>query len=235
MAPRIAYPRGVIGRFDGGRRTAAGPRGLGAGAGALLTVVAALAWTPGCGYRECGQVKLWTVAIDEAYDEDRDHYLDLIEGCGEDVGAFGQSFPDAQIVSILFDNSSWEEEEIVDVAYDYLPSAEVAFKAEHLREGTVLEIVNMAAVGYHIPSGDSQALRSQFELVEGRIEVLAGPKVDDFEGVNWKLRWRFTFGEVSEAAPKGMQVWSGEDWVNFADALWAWDPAGHPWPPADAS
>lgn len=183
--------------------------------------------TSGCGYRRCGTMKYWISVPDGRFDTDGDSYLDLEEGCGVDVGSFGSLFPDVGYVQLLFDPSQWDLADGVDITYDYLPITEIVFLASHLEVGEVMTMDALDGYGFHIHQGDSNAAPSQAPLVDGRIEVLAGPKEGPLDSVRYRLAWDLTIGEPSDAMPMGYQHLEGKDWIGLDDSLWAWDGPGH--------
>jgi len=102
----------------------------------------------------------------------------------------------------------------------------VVFLRSNLEAGRTLTNANLDGYGFHRHQGDGTSEVTAWRMSEGSVEVLAGPKEDNFEGENWRLRWSFTIGPVTPEMPMGYQRVSGEDWVNFTN--WGtWDPSGH--------
>jgi len=179
----------------------------------------------GCGYRTCGTIEYWTSRVDDRLDENGDSYIDRIEACGDDYGSWAY-FYDNGYTQLLLDSSSWDMGDAVDVAYDYLPITELVFLPEHLEVGEVMTLDHLDGYGSHKPAGDQNTPNHTYPLTAARIEVLKGPKEDNFDGENYKLKWEITFGEVTDEMPKGFQRLEGEDWINFT--TWGeWDPAEH--------
>lgn len=180
-----------------------------------------------CGYRNCGSLEYYTYAVDADFDDNQDNYLDLQEACGVDYGSWGSNYPDVGLTTLLMDYSEWDTSDSADIAYDYLPLSEIVFLAEHLAAGTVLGIEQLGGYGFHKPGGAADAITTAWPLTDGRLEVLDGPRENDFDGVDYKLSFQFTIGTPDNQATRGYQVLEGEDWFNFTNGLGTWDSAEH--------
>ncbi len=179
----------------------------------------------GCGYRTCGTMKYWTTGVDERLDDDSDGYIDLIEACKDDYGSWGYNY-DNGYTQLLLSDSSWDMEEAADVAYDYTPVTEIVFLSSHLESGEVLTMDHLAGYGAHRPDGMSGAAMLSASLTDARIEILKGPKEDNFDGQNYRMSWELTFGDVTADMSMGFQHFEGEDWINFTPET-DWDPPEH--------
>ncbi|HNC97887.1 MAG TPA: hypothetical protein PKY30_05825 [Myxococcota bacterium] len=180
-----------------------------------------------CGYRNCGSLEYYTYEVNADFDDNQDNYLDLQEACGVDYGSWGSNFPDVGLVSFFVDYSEWDTHDSGTIAYDYLPLSEIVFLADHLSKGTVLGMEQLGGYGFHKPGGAVDYVTTSWPLTEGSLEVLDGPRENDYEGTDYKLSFRFVIGTPDDQATRGYQVLEAEDWFNFSDSLWAWDSAGH--------
>lgn len=194
------------------------PRGCPRAAVTLLLLATPLV---GCGYRPCGTVELTTLNggepfVDERWDKDADGDVDFVEGCGADVGAFGFHYADYNLVQLIFDTSTWDSGEAVEIAYDYLPAANLMVRLDHLAVGNEIDLGGLSGLGIHIPTGSGSDLYEVFPLAEARLTVLDGPKVPrysdvlmEMEPVQWKFSWELIYGD-----PR-MERYAGEDWIEL--------------------
>lgn len=179
-----------------------------------------------CGYRDCGSLEYYTWEVDPRFDTDGDHYLDLMEACGVDYGSFGFSYAPEDYTAIFVDPSEWDLGDAADVVYDYLPTTEIVFRSQHLRDGGTFGREALAGFGLHKPGGAADLVTTTYGLTDGEVEVLAGPRANNFDGEDWKLRLRLVFGEPADPATRGWQVLELEDWINVSPAIGSWADAG---------
>lgn len=179
-----------------------------------------------CGYRDCGELRYYTWDVDPRFDDDGDHYLDLMEACGVDYGSFAFDYQPEGYTAIFVDPSEWDLGDAADVVYDYLPTTEIVFRTDHLVAGERFGMEALAGFGLHKPGGPADLVTTTFFLSDGSVEVLDGPRPNNFDGVDWKLRLHLVFGDVAEPATEGWQVLDLTDWINSSPALGSWAESG---------
>jgi hypothetical protein len=202
----------------------------------LLSLLLALACAPSvCGTAE--HVFVYPGGEGEQFDTDADGDADLVEHCGVDAGMFGYTRDDFGITELtLSPDAPPDTIEANGAMSTYiLPAASVALLTSHFVVGEVVGIEGLAGSGLHKLGGTAGETYATYDLLDGALEVLDGPKESTdpvYEGyASWKLRWQFTFGDPMNGME--LQRWDAEDWVQIGPGDTIGDPLDLPpdWSP----
>jgi hypothetical protein len=184
----------------------------------LLPLVLLSACTPAvCGTAE--YVFVYPGGGGEMFDTDGDGDADLVEHCGVDAGMFGYSRDDYGLTELTLSPDTPEDtiESTGDMSAYILPGASVAFLTSHLTVGTSIGMEALAGSGLHKLGGTETETYATYDLLDGTLEVLDGPRESTdpvYEGyASWQLRWNFTFGDPMNGME--LQMWDAEDWVQL--------------------
>lgn len=128
------------------------------------------------------------------------------EDCSPFGGSHGSLYAFTNLASLTLDFNTASIAESVSIIYDLTPYSIVFFRADHLEEGTVLDMGSLSGLAIHDPTATGQ-LPVQQDLLQGSLEVLAGPRGPDDEP-RYKLAWDVTFGD-------DFQIHRGEKWIEF--------------------
>lgn len=190
-----------------------------------------------CKPQECGSA-VYVLPYDNAspaaelFDSDGDGDADLVEMCGVDLGSYGYSRSDLGLTTITLSPEAPSDAmgDNSDVTNYILPGGAFVFLTEHLQAGNSLGMEALGGSGLHHLMGTMEDVYASYDLLEGTVEVMEGPKEETdlvYEGsAQWKIHWSLTLGDPQSLQP--LQIWDATDWIRIGPGTEVGDPIDYP-------
>lgn len=168
----------------------------------------------------------------ELFDGDGDGDADLVETCGVDAGSYGYFRSDLGITTVTLYPEAPKDAagDDSDVTNYLLPGGAFVFLTSHLKAGTTLGMEALGGAGLHHLMGTMEDLYASYDLLDGTVEILDGPKEETetvYEGYErWEIHWTLTLGDPQSLQP--LQIWDATDWIRIGPGTEVGDPIDFP-------